>query len=219
MRTTSLLIACLATAGAVSGCLSETGRTHAISEMRPVAATAEQIRPLGVGAGVPRLTLRDAQGRPVDLNAAIAKQPTVLVFYRGGWCMYCNAQLAKLQAIHSELTNQGYQILGISPDRPSNAAQSTGKHDLTYALLSDAQMEAARAFGVAFQVDETTIETYREYGINLEEASGEPHHLLPVPSVFLVGTDGVIRFAHANPDYKVRLDPQVLLAAAKAARP
>jgi hypothetical protein len=35
--------------------------------------------------------------------------------------------------------------------------------------------------------------------------------------VFIVGTDGKIRFAYVNPDFKVRLDGEVLLAAAKAA--
>ena len=37
-----------------------------------------------------------------------------------------------------------------------------------------------------------------------------------MPSVFLVGTDGIIDFAYVNPDYKTRLDSEVLLAAAKA---
>ncbi len=40
---------------------------------------------------------------------------------------------------------------------------------------------------------------------------------LPVPAVFIVGRDGVIRFAYANPDYKVRLAAADLLAAAQAA--
>jgi hypothetical protein len=51
---------------------------------------------------------------------------------------------------------------------------------------------------------------------NLEAASGEKHHLLPVPSVFIVGREGMIGFTYVNPDYKVRIDSDVLLAAAKA---
>lgn len=60
------------------------------------------------------------------------------------------------------------------------------------------------------------VEQYKGYGINLEEAAGEAHHLLPVPAVFVI-TEGIIRFQYANPDYKVRLQPDVLLAAATAA--
>jgi hypothetical protein len=39
------------------------------------------------------------------------------------------------------------------------------------------------------------------------------------PDTFVIGTDGIIDFAYVNPDYKVRVDPSVLLAAAKAALP
>lgn len=54
--------------------------------------------------------------------------------------------------------------------------------------------------------------------IDHEAASGENHHLLPVPAVFIGGTDDVIAFFYANPDYKVRLAPEVLLAAKAAIR-
>jgi len=60
------------------------------------------------------------------------------------------------------------------------------------------------------------VEKYLTFGIDLEKASGQDHHVLPVPSTFLIGADGVIRFQYTNPDYKVRLHPDVLLAAARA---
>jgi peroxiredoxin len=113
----------------------------------------------------------------------------------------------------------GYQILAISPDRPEKLAQSRGKHSLSYKLLSDSEMTAARAFGIAYQVDEKTVEALDGFGVDLGDYSGKEHHVLPVPAVFLVGTDGAIDFQYVNPDYKIRLNPQVLLAAAKAELP
>ena len=86
---------------------------------------------------------------------------------------------------------------------------------MSYQLLSDSKMEASQGFGLAFKVDDKTHEIYKGYGIDLEAASGEKHHLLPVPSVFLVGTDGIIDFSYVNPDYKVRIEPEILLAAAQ----
>lgn len=41
--------------------------------------------------------------------------------------------------------------------------------------------------------------------------------MLPVPAVFIVGTDGVIDFVHADEDYKKRLAPDVLVNAAETA--
>jgi peroxiredoxin len=126
-------------------------------------------------------------------------------------------QLGQLQKIESNLTQLGYQILALSADSPDKLQASVEKHAVTYVLLSDAAMAAARAFGVAYRVDDASVGKLAGYGIDIEEASGQTHHMLPVPSVFLVARDGRIAFTYANPDHRVRIDPEVLLAAAKAA--
>jgi peroxiredoxin len=126
-------------------------------------------------------------------------------------------QLGQLQKTESSLTQLGYQILALSADRPEKLQASVEKHAVTYVLLSDAAMAAARAFGVAYQVDDASVGKLAGYGIDIEEASGQTHHMLPVPSVFLVAQNGRIVFTYANPDHRVRIDPDVLLAAARAA--
>jgi peroxiredoxin len=105
--------------------------------------------------------------------------------------------------------------VALSADRPEKLGDSRKKHDLSYTLLSDHEMNAARAFGIAFQVDDETFEEYKGYGIDLEETSGETHHLLPVPSVFLIDKGRVVRFVHYDPDYQQRLENQALLEAAR----
>jgi peroxiredoxin len=77
-------------------------------------------------------------------------------------------------------------------------------------------MKAARAFGVAYRVDEATREQLSGFGIDLEKASGQEHHQLPVPSVFVVGRSGTIRFVYADPNYRQRIDPEVLMSVARA---
>ena len=179
-----------------------------------IFASAGDVHPLLIGAAVPNLVLQTPDGKAFDLNQSVKEQPTVLIFYRGGWCPYCNVQLGKLQTIEPERLKLGYQIIAVSPDQPSKLDESVEKHDLTYTLLSDHAMKAAQAFGITFRVDAVTLEKYKGYGIDLEAASGEKHNLLPVPSVFLIGQDGLIKFTYVNPDYKVRVDPDVLLAVA-----
>ena len=61
-------------------------------------------------------------------------------------------------------------------------------------------MAAARAFRIAYQMDDATLRVLGQHGIDLEAASGEKHHLLPVPAVFLVASNGVIQFEYVNPD-------------------
>ncbi|TDJ00934.1 MAG: methyltransferase domain-containing protein [Deltaproteobacteria bacterium] len=125
--------------------------------------------------------------------------------------------MGQLQKIESQLVELGYKIIAISPDQPDKLRATIRKHDLAYLLLSDSKMIAARAFGIAFRVDAATLDRYRGFGIDLQAASGEKHQLLPVPSVFVVGTDAVIRFRYSNPDYTVRIEPDALLEAARAA--
>lgn len=124
--------------------------------------------------------------------------------------------MGQLRKIEEPLEKLGYQVVALAPDLPEKLAESRGKHEFGYQLLSDAKMSAARAFGIAFALDEETVKLYKGYGIDLTAASGETHQELPVPAVFLIGTDGVIDFQYINPDYRVRLSAEVVLAAAEA---
>lgn len=124
--------------------------------------------------------------------------------------------MGQLQKIEDQLVDLGYQILAVNPDRPAKLGDAITKNDLKYQVLSDSTMECSRAFGLAFRVDDETLKRYKGYGIDLEEASGQDHHLLPVPAVYIVGKDAKIRFQYVNPDYRIRLDSDTLLAAAKA---
>ena len=94
--------------------------------------------------------------------------------------------------------------------------ESLDDPDTAYTIYSDSSLDATRSFGLAFRVDDALNERYLGYGIDLEKASGENHHVLPAPATYIIGADGVINFAYINPDYTVRLHPDVLLAAAKA---
>lgn len=180
-----------------------------------VAPSPSQVRPLLIGAAAPDAQLRTMDGRPVALRAALAGKPGIVIFYRGGWCPYCNAHLQEIKGIEKDLTRLGYTIVAVSPDRPEELAKTAKKHALPYSLLSDSKLEAARAYGIAYQVDSDTLSHYAHYGVDLRKASGEPHDWLPVPSVFLIGKEGTIKFAYTNPDYKVRLKAAVLLSVAK----
>ncbi len=124
--------------------------------------------------------------------------------------------MGQLQKIESQLTALGYQIVAVSPDKPEKLAAAILKQNLTYTLVSDSEANGIKGFGIAFRVDDQTLDTYKKFKIDLEEYSGAKHHLLPVPAVFIIGKNGTIFFQYVNPEYKVRLHPDVLLAAAKA---
>jgi peroxiredoxin len=123
--------------------------------------------------------------------------------------------LVQLRAIESELNGVGVQLFAIAPDKPSKLKETIDKHKMGFRLLSDSDMAVARSFRVAYTLDDQTFAELKKCNIDVEDASGQKHHMLPVPAVFLVATNGLIQFEYVNPDYKVRLDPELLLLAAK----
>lgn len=121
-----------------------------------------------------------------------------------------------MKAVETKLINLGFQIIAISPDRPEKLNAAIVKNEFKYQLLSDNDMVAAKSLGIAYRVTDEMLKTFKSYGIDIEADSGRDHHLLPVPAAFIVTRDGIIRFSYVNPDYKVRIDPDLLFEAAKA---
>jgi len=183
-----------------------------------IATSALDAKPLGVGDRAPNAHLMSIEGKDVRLKQILKKGPTVLIFYRGGWCPYCNAHLADLQNIQPDLQKLGYQIVAVSPDLPGELRKTMDKHSLGYQLVCDTQTEAMRGFHVAYRLDDPTYNVMKsKYGVDLESYSGKAHHVLPVPSVYIIDRKGKILFAHTDPNYKVRMKGDEVLAAAKAA--
>jgi peroxiredoxin len=183
--------------------------------MPMVAETANEIRPLINGERVPSTMVLTSKGKSVDLSKELLGKKTVLVFYRGGWCPYCNLQLQGLRKIEKKLKKNGWQIVGISPDSIESMSDSVKKNKLSYTVYSDRKINAARNFGLAFQVSESTNTMLLGYGIDIVKASGETHKVLPVPAVYLINDSAEVVFNYVHPNYKVRLKESIILEAAK----
>jgi peroxiredoxin len=177
-----------------------------------LTAAQSNSAPLKEADSIPDVKLRTETGQEVSLRKLVAEKPTVLIFYRGGWCPFCTRHLSDLAGIEQDLEKAGAQLLAISMDQPSKLRETPNRDKLGYRLLSDSEAVAAKAFGIAFQVEDDLVKKYKEsYQIDIEAASGQTHHILPHPAVYVVDTAGKIRFAYVNPDYKVRLDPAKIL--------
>ncbi len=176
---------------------------------------ANQVQPLLPGSEIPALKLMEVSGEAIIVDPGALEKPIVLTFYRGGWCPYCNLHLAELRHAEERLRELGFAVWFVSPDRPELLAEGEDAAQ-GYQLLSDADASGAEAFGVAFRLDDETNSQYKNFGIDIDSRSGVANQVLPVASTFLIGKDGVVQFAYANPDYTVRLSPKVLVAAAEA---
>lgn len=183
-----------------------------------LAPSAEATKPLGVGTKVPSVNVVNAQGETVDLASAIRGKPTVLIFYRGGWCPFCNKHLASLAELEPDIIAKGYQVVAVCPDTHEAVKEAVAKTQPAHTLYSDRNMEASAAYGLAFRVDPATQEKYKQYGFDLAPVPGEPDaRWLPVPAAYVIAADGTVRFVYANPDYRVRVTSESLMAAVDAA--
>jgi len=182
------------------------------AEERPIAASADAAKPLQAGERLPDVSVQDASGAPVALQDLLAADgPLVIVFYRGSWCPLCTRHFQQLLKIQPELAQRNAKLVAISPDTPENSAANQKRLELPFPLLSDPDLKATRAFGLAFQVDDETVKKYTGFGIHLAKSADSGQYALPVPAVYLVDGEGEIRFAHSNPDYSQRLDPAAIL--------
>lgn len=172
---------------------------------------------VSVGEVLEEFTLPDATGKDVSLSELVADGPVVLVFYRGGWCPYCNLAL---HAYQSELVPRLRQyeatLAAISPQKPDESLSTAEKHELQFPVLSDAGARVARRVGVAFQPAEDVLEAQRALGVDIRDGNANGASELPMPTVLIVDSDRVVRFADVQPDYTSRTEVQTIIAALAA---
>ncbi len=185
------------------------------AEQATLAESEMEVTPLLNGMQIPDVKVRDAEGTPFSLKALLMQKPAVVLFYRGGWCPYCNRQLAELKDIEGDLVNLGYQILAISPQSPAQLQEQKFDANQVVTLLTDESLEAIKGFGIGFTVDSALVEKYKDYSITLtQNDSGDA--VLPAPSLFFVDKTGTVQLSYVNPDYKVRPTAKLVLAMATA---
>lgn len=186
---------------------------------------AEDISPLQAGDRAPAFTVRTVEDEPYHFDPDKLERPTILISFRGGWCPYCNMHLAELRHVIPELKENGFDVLFLSNDRPELLYESLKKETqeaidgLDYVILSDADINAARAFGTAFTVADRLVDYLEGKGRDYDESSISKYRALAVPAVFVIDRAGEISFAYANPDYKVRLSADALKEAANRLLP
>ncbi len=133
----------------------------ATAELEANAAASRALKP---GEVAPDFILPHVDGRSVRLYSELERGPVVLVFYRGGWCPYCNIHLRGFQKLLSEFEAADAQVIAISPQLPDQSLTTQEKDELAFLVLSDVGLHTAHAFGVAFELPKALLNLYVEGG-------------------------------------------------------
>jgi peroxiredoxin len=148
----------------------------------------------------------DPKGKEIVLSSLTASKPTVLVFYRGGWCPYCNRHLAALAEMEQEILDLGFQIIAISPDDCKNLSSTLDVDKVNYQIYADPGGKFIQDLGIAFSANDRTKEYISK------KTKGKVTEILPVPTILIINTEGDILFEYINPNYTNRISGKLLLS-------
>jgi peroxiredoxin len=169
-----------------------------------------------VGDPFPDLALPDARGRLVRLAALLGDGPVVLSFHRGLWCPWCVAELDSWRAARPALDTAGARLVAVTPELGGRAADMAALLGEGGAVLCDVDFGATLALGLGFFIGADLIARYRAAGMDLDALYGAASGILPIPATFVIGSDGTVRFAHVDRDFRRRADPADVLASIAA---
>jgi peroxiredoxin len=173
-----------------------------------------------VGDKMDSFTLRNAIGELVTLDELAAGGPVVIVFYRGGWCPYCDLALRTYQQdLLPQLKGFDANLVAISPQTPDQSLSTAHKAALEFEVLSDPGSRFAKRIGIAFDQPPRVLAAQRHLGLDLAEVNDEASTTLPMPTVVILDTDRIARFVDVQPDYTARTEVAEILDALAAMRP
>jgi peroxiredoxin len=169
---------------------------------------------VAVGDVLSDFTLPDATGQDVSLSELVTDGPAILVFYRGGWCPYCNLALHQYQSeLVPQLPSYSARLAAISPQKPDESLTTAETHNLQFAVLSDSGARVARALGIAFEPAEDVLEAQRALGLDIRDGNADGSPELPMPTVLIVDSDRTVRYVDVQADYTSRTEVSEILAA------
>ncbi len=197
-------------------------RTHILTpeELRVMDGETERLitervssRILSPGQTAPDFILPDHRRECFRLACKLKQGPVVVVFYRGGWCPYCNLHLRGFEGIHDQIRETGASLIAVSPQLPAPSLETAEKNALSFPVLSDVGNLVAEQFGLVFPLSEALTKLYRSRGHLLADVNGQDGpQTLPMPGTFVIAQDRTVLYAQAEADYTLRAEPEEVLS-------
>ena len=190
-----------------------------ISEARDFTVVAEEALgtrsdDLGIAAGsmAPDATLASIEDGQVTLSDLWADQNLMLIFYRGGWCPYCNAQIRDITVNYSKFLDRSVLPVLVSVDEPDTSALLSATYEVPFPVMSDSDLDAHESYNVVLRVTEEEYQARLSRGVDMEAYSGQDHHVMAVPSTFLIEQGGHLLWSHVDVEFRTRPSADQLLA-------
>ncbi|HUN38256.1 MAG TPA: peroxiredoxin-like family protein, partial [Trebonia sp.] len=133
--------------------------------------------------------------------------PSVLVFYRGAWCPYCNIALSAYQAeLLPQLTERGIPLIAVSPQKPDGSLTMQQKHSLAFAVVSDPGNVIAGRLGILTRPSQEARAAQLQLGLDLASVNADGTTTVPMPATVILDASRAIRWIDVHPDYSTRTE-------------
>jgi peroxiredoxin len=167
---------------------------------------------LKVGDKAPDFTGYDQKGKQVELKKILEQGPAVLFFYRGNWCPLCNRYLSNYQDSLKVITDQGFNVVAITPESIENVENTVKIHNLTFTVVYDCQEKIMKDYDLMFNVTKDYQEKIlSKLSVDIAKYNGRDVAHLPVPATYIINKDGMIVAVQFDPDYKNRASVKWML--------
>lgn len=102
---------------------------------------------LSIGDTAPDFTSKDQDGRQITLSSYKGKK-VILYFYPKDQTPGCTAEACNLRDNISELSDEGYEVLGVSTDDVTSHKEFQTKYNLPFSLVADTDKSINEKYGV-----------------------------------------------------------------------
>jgi len=184
------------------------------AEPRELAAAGHLDGVAQPGTPLPDGKLLDVEGQPTTLAGTLGGKPAVIVFYRGGWCPYCNIALRTYQAsLVPALAPLGISLIAISPQTADGSLSTKETKELTFTVLSDPGNQLARQLGILTAPSQGVVQAQLQLGLDVTQINADGTTGLPMPTAIIADAAGTIRWIDVHRDYTTRTEPEQVLRA------
>lgn len=188
-----------------------------INQRKTLVETADRARFVKAGDRLPDFDLPEVDGGRVSLDRLVQRGPAVLVFFRFEGCPACNLALPYYQRnLHPSLKQWGVELVALSPQVSEKLVAIKRRHSLEFQVGSDVGNALGRALGILYTFDQASQQQALARGRPIGEVTGTGTWELPMPTVVVVDSDKIVRFADVHPDWLLRTEAAPILEAVRA---
>ena len=118
-----------------------------------------------------------------------------------------------MRLLHKQIAAAGASLVAISPQTQKHTYMTRDMHKLRFPLLSDADNQVARKFGLVYRLSPELQAMYESIYTKLPDYNGDQSWELPLAATYIVQPDGIISYAGVDPDWRQRTEPAAVINA------